>query len=147
MHPPQDEDLQRAIYESCLDVSFGRSGGCIGVVRAGMMNDVADVVSADDLISKRLTTKSQFFSSVLDGRFQDIDRGLRQELLSVDGATIVNHVGEIIAVGAILKVPAGSIGGGRMAAAKAVSDLGLGVKISEDGKLSMLKRQVISFEL
>jgi hypothetical protein len=51
----------------------------------------------------------------------------------VDGATVIDHQGSLLAVGAIVQVPGGSTGGGRLAAAKALSRLGLGVKVSQDG--------------
>ena len=69
-------------------------------------------------------------------RFQDLDRRLRQELLAIDGATLIDQEGELLAVGAILKIPGGSTGGGRLAAAIELSTLGLGVKVFQDGGIS-----------
>lgn len=65
-----------------------------------------------------------------------MDRRLRQELMAIDGATVLSHDGELLAVGAILKIPGGSTGGGRLAAAKALGKLGLGIKVSQDGGIT-----------
>jgi len=46
---------------------------------------------------------------------------------------ILSHNGDILAAGAIVRVPGGSESGARRAAAKALSSLGLGIKISADG--------------
>jgi hypothetical protein len=37
-----------------------------------------------------------------NSKFQQLDRRLRQELLAIDGATIIDHEGVVLAVGAIL---------------------------------------------
>jgi len=76
---------------------------------------------------------------MINGRFQYLDRRLRQELLALDGAMVLDHLGNVVAVGAIISVPAGSEGGGRTAAAKKGSGLGIGIKISEDGGISVYK--------
>ena len=68
--------------------------------------------------------------------FQDLDRRLRQELVAIDGATLVDHKGTILAVGAILRIDGGSAGGGRLAAAIALSKLGVGIKVSQDGGIA-----------
>ena len=73
-------------------------------------------------------------------KFHELDRTLRQELAAIDGATVVNHEGTVVAVGAILKIEGGSTGGGRTAAAKQLAMLGLGVKISQDGGISGYRR-------
>ena len=51
----------------------------------------------------------------------------------MDGATVIDSDGTIIAVGAILKIEAGSEGGGRLAAATTLSKYGVAIKISQDG--------------
>jgi hypothetical protein len=58
------------------------------------------------------------------------------ELVAIDGATVLSHRGELLAVGAILKIPGGSESGGRLAAAKAISAKGLGIKVSQDGGIT-----------
>lgn len=78
--------------------------------------------------------KAQSLRKIINGKpFHELSRRLRQELVSMDGATIVDSDGTIIAVGAIIKIEAGSEGGGRLAAATTLSKYGAAIKISQDG--------------
>lgn len=142
MQPPQNRLLREAIYQSCLDISFARSGGCIIVIRSASLDDVGEVVSEPDLIlGRNPSVKSKTIRAMVNGKFQSLDRRLRQELLSLDGAMVLDYLGNIMAAGAIISVPAGSEGGGRTAAAKKGSSLGLGIKISEDGGISVYRQE------
>jgi hypothetical protein len=136
-NPPTDSGLRTALYESCLDVSFARTGGCLSVVRGGTSDeDIAESVAAQDVIDLRESSKSRMLGDVIGGRtFQELDRRLRQELLAIDGACVLRHTGHFVTAGAIVEVPSGSTSGGRLAAAMALSHLGLGIKISEDGEI------------
>jgi hypothetical protein len=138
MSPPSNRRVREAIYESCLDVSFARSGGCIGVVNESHRGEVERLVSTGDLLLAPSTYKSQFLARVIGGnRFQSLDRRARTELLSLDGAMVLDRNGAILAVGAIIDVPSGSVGGGgRTAAAQRLSTIGLGVKVSQDGTIT-----------
>lgn len=138
MSPPVNRELREAIYESCLDVSFARSGGCIGVVNESNRERVGDLVSEDDLLSRLSIYKTRLLSRVIGGRaFQTLDRRARAELLSLDGAMVLDRYGAILAAGAIIDVPPGSVGGGgRTAAAQQLSTIGLGVKVSQDGTIA-----------
>src|SRR5206468_3254401 len=110
LSPPRDRELREAIYESCLDVSFARTGGCIGVVSEPNRDRVADFLSEDDLLSRLGTYKTRLLSRVIDGRrFQALDRRARAELLSLDGAMVLDRNGAILAAGAIIDVPSGSV--------------------------------------
>ena len=81
-------------------------------------------------------SKSANLIKIIGGRkFQELDRKLRQELIAIDGATIIDYDGNILAVGAIIKIEAGSTGGGRLAAAKTLSNYGVSMKISNDGRI------------
>lgn len=132
---PNNLEVRKAIYESCLDASFARTGACIGIVTSRNTNKWQEIVPSDaDHLWKLTSIKAKTISKIIGNKkFQELDRRLRQELLAIDGATILNHEGTVLAVGAILKIPGGSTGGGRLAAAKALSNLGLGIKISQDG--------------
>lgn len=66
-------------------------------------------------------------------KFHELNRKLREELVSMDGATIVDYDGTIIATGAIIKIEAGSKAGGRLAATKTLARYGVAIKISQDG--------------
>ena len=137
MAVPQNQNIRKAVYETALDASFARTGACLGVVRSDAMAKYRKVVVVDDQLSKVSSAKSRALSEIVNGRkFHDLDRTLRQELVAIDGATVIDHEGAVLAVGAILKIEGGSTGGGRMAAAKQLGKLGLGVKISQDGGIS-----------
>jgi hypothetical protein len=74
---------------------------------------------------------------IIRGRkFHRLDRRLRQEIVAIDGATILSNEGDVVATGAILRIGAGSVGGGRLAAAQALGALGLGIKVSQDGGIT-----------
>lgn len=136
-HPSRNPTLRTAIYESALDVSFARTGACIGAASVANVRSWKTVATAaSDYLATSTSVKAEALRRVVGGKlFQDLDRRTRQELLAIDGATILGPDGEILAVGTILKV-GGSAGGGREAAAIAVSKLGLGVKVSQDGRIS-----------
>jgi hypothetical protein len=140
MNPYGSKDLRREIYKSCLDASFARTGACIAVVAKENLPKVAKAVSAIDRIKGGSSYKSRLFSLSLDRSFDKIERPLRQELLALDGACILDYQGNILAVGAIVTVPSGSAnGGGRRAAAVALSALGVAIKVSADGPISIFK--------
>jgi DNA integrity scanning protein DisA with diadenylate cyclase activity len=73
--------------------------------------------------------------------FAELSRRQRLEMLSMDGATLIRQDGTIICAGAILRVPGGSVGGGRLAAAHAISAHGVGIKISQDGPVKAFVRE------
>jgi hypothetical protein len=142
LQPPQNRILREAIYQSCLDISFARTGGCIIVIRSGSLGEVGEIVSDFDLLGGQdPSIKARTIRAMVGGTFQSLDRRLRQELLALDGAMVLDHTGNIVAAGAIISVPAGSEGGGRTAAAKKGSVLGLGIKISEDGGITVYKEE------
>lgn len=148
INPPQDRKLREEIYQTCLDVSWARCGGCLVVVRSGAMDAVATMVSENDRLDRaQPASRKAAMLRLLGGRrFQDMDRRLRQELLAIDGATVISETGDIIAIGAILSVPSGSHGGGRHSAALRGSELGLGIKMSEDGALSIFRNGKLSYD-
>lgn len=141
------KSLRRAVYESCIDVSFGRAGGCLAVLAAGKSKRLARKVHLGDLITDQKHTRTRLVSRVTGRPFQRLDRRLRQQLLSMDGAVVLKHSGEILAAGSIIKVPSGSTGGGRTAAARALSSLGLGIKISADGPITGFQNRQEVFRL
>jgi hypothetical protein len=134
MSGPKDETLRKAVYESLLDASFSRTGACVGLVLHDAGHTWRDLVDQGDRIRAGNTVKTRALAKSINGqRFSELDRRLRAELLAIDGATVLSHLGEVLAVGAILKIPGGSTGGGRLAAARALSTYGIGIKVSQDG--------------
>jgi hypothetical protein len=137
MAVPKAEGIRQAIYETALDASFARTGACIGVIASGRGHLAEDVIAEPDLLETLQSNKSKALAKIIGGRkFQELDRTLRQELVAIDGATVLNHRGEIVSVGAILKLRGGSTNGGRTAAAKQLANLGMGVKVSQDGGIT-----------
>ncbi len=85
-------------------------------------------------LQEQKCVKAQCLRKIINGRpFHELSRKLRLELVSMDGAVVIDSEGTIIAVGAILKIEAGSEGGGRLAAATTLSKYGTAIKISQDG--------------
>jgi hypothetical protein len=130
LHPKnRNRPLHEAIYASCLDISFARTGGCLIILSAGNLGRLSDLVSDGDRIDGTPThAKSRSIKTMVGTTFQHLDRRLRQELLALDGATVLDRDGNVLAVGAIISVPAGSDGGGRRAAAMKGSEFGMGIK-------------------
>jgi hypothetical protein len=127
MGVPKEEELRRAIYETALDASFARTGACIGVIASGSIRAAEEMIVDTDWLSKGLSDKAKAVARIVNGRkFNELDRSLRLELAAIDGTTVIDHQGNVIAVGAIPKIKGGSTSGGRTAAAKHLALLGLG---------------------
>lgn len=132
------------VYLSVLDSSFSHAGGCIAIVDEKHADTVSQQCFPKDSFDndceinfeKKSVAKRLIFTGTKnEGKyyFQDLNRKLRLELLSLDGATVLDSSGKILCVGAIVKIDGGSDAGGRTAAAKALAKYGLSVKISMDG--------------
>ena len=143
MKCPQNREVRKAVMESCLDASFARTGACIGVFRRRHEKYLPKVAPmTDDHIAADCSPKNRLISMILnDRKFQDLNRNLRQELLAIDGATLLSYDGRVLAVGAILNIEGGSTGGGRLAAAKELSKYGTGIKVSQDGRIEAYYRR------
>jgi hypothetical protein len=139
--------LREAVYESCLDVSFARTGGCLAVCRQDSKAKIYQVIQNDDLITAGRKTRTKLLSRVIGMGFDQLDRRLRQELLAMDGATVLLSNGTVITAGAIVQIPGGSSGGGRRAATVELSKLGLGIKISSDGPITGFHNGIEKFSL
>lgn len=89
-----------------------------------------------DFLEQRENNKSCVLNKILGNRkFFQLYRKLRQELVEIDGATVVDYNGDIVAIGAIIKIEAGSRGGGRIAAARTLSHYGIAIEISSDSSI------------
>jgi DNA integrity scanning protein DisA with diadenylate cyclase activity len=128
--------LVDAVYTTCVDVSFSRTGGCICLVKKKSSNRYRNYVALQDIIATSTTKKAALFAHVAGKPFHEIPRAIREEIAAIDGAVVIGHDGKLLAAGAIVRVQGGSDGGGRRAAAKALSRLGLAVKVSADGGIT-----------
>lgn len=88
-------------------------------------------------INKRLLKRNVIKTLVNRTPFINLDRKLRCELISLDGACILDTNGNVCSFGAIIKNDSGSSGGGRGAATKKLSNYGIAVKISTDGYIEL----------
>ena len=154
-----DENMERileSIFASVLDVSFSHSGGIVAVVGETWPGSVLvencgnDPILApcDDLLSSAYDSeennediralKRALLKRLIAGKtFDKLDRKLRSELLGLDGACIIRCNGNVQAFGAIIRNDSGSLGGGRGAAARKLSEYGMAVKISTDGYIEV----------
>lgn len=88
-------------------------------------------------IRKRILKRKVIKGLVNNKNFTEIDRKLRGELISLDGACIIDTKGEVLSFGAIIKNDSGSSAGGRGAAARKLSRYGMAIKISTDGYIEL----------
>lgn len=150
------ECLLESIFASVLDVSFSHSGGIIAVVGTSWPGStLVDsrenkpiLAPCDDLLSSAYDVgennediralKRVILKQLIAGKpFDKLDRKLRGELLGLDGACIIGRTGKVQAFGAIIQNDSGSLGGGRGAAARKLSEYGMAVKISTDGYIEV----------
>lgn len=89
----------------------------------------------EEFLKKNNCYKAECLKQIVEGKkFHELNRKLREEIIAMDGATIIDFDGTVIAAGAILKIEAGSLGGGgRLAAAMDLAKYGIALKISQDG--------------
>ncbi|MBR4236810.1 hypothetical protein IKQ02_00075 [bacterium] len=93
-------------------------------------------ITFEEFLKLKQNIKSCLLNRLIDGRkFFMLYRKLRQELVGIDGATIIDYNGDIVAIGAIVKIEAGSTGGGRVAAARTLSHYGISIEISSDSSI------------
>ena len=135
-----DSELVKSIYSTCLDVSFARTGCCIAVADSKQRSKVVDFVNESDFLRNGGNNKSRTIRHLVNEKFQDLSRPIRQELSGIDGAVVLDHTGIILAVGAIVKIGSGSEGGGRRAAATTLAQLGIAIKVSADGGITGFRR-------
>lgn len=137
MNVPRDRDLRVSIYETCLDASFARTGACLGIIQVNDGGGWRQIIDSEDLIATGQSVRAKTLRRLIRGRnFVDLDRRTRHEISAIDGATVISHKGAVLAAGAILQIEGGSAGGGRLAAAQALGEYGLGIKVSQDGGIS-----------
>lgn len=150
-------NLLDEIYLSSLDVSFAHSGGIIACINkeniplliqpqkdgTSILNKYDNLLPSNVIptpkkfdnqeMKKRFLKRNFLLNIIKETNFLLIDRKVRSELISMDGATIIDFDGNIISIGAIIQNDSGSYGGGRGAAANKLSKFGFAIKISTDG--------------
>lgn len=108
-----------------------------------LLNDKGlDVNELKKDINKKMLKRAMIRKMLKDKfQFTEISRKLRSELVSLDGACIINCKGLVYSFGAIIQNDSGSTGGGRGAAAKKLSSSGMAIKISTDGYIEVYLEQ------
>src|SRR3989304_3582257 len=74
-------------------VSFARTGGCIAVLTREEGKSIKKFVTPDDLIAPAQKTRTKLLAAAVNKPFHSLDRRFRQELLAMDGATVLTHKG------------------------------------------------------
>lgn len=129
----------KAIYCTLLDVSFSHAGGCLAIVIPGIeANEISKIIkdrfdlsitgNFPEGVSEESKEKIEVLKYLLANdnlirSFFDIEKPLRKEILSLDGATVVSLDGSFYCAGSIVAVPGGSSGGGRTAGPEGSSKL------------------------
>lgn len=149
------ERLLESIFASVLDVSFSHTGGIVAVVGNTWPGSTAEensqkpiLAPCDDLLSDEYdkeakekdvrALKRELLKQLIAAKsFDRLDRKLRCELLGLDGACILKCNGQVQSFGAIIQNDSGSLGGGRGAAARKLSEYGMAVKVSTDGYIEV----------
>lgn len=136
------KDARMALYLTALDMAFMKKGGCLGYLkntsRQKLISNRNRILDKKYLLfSASEDSKTKTLSNLLKNqKFSNLPRIHRLELLAMDGAMIIDHNQEFVAVGALLGIKndvTDSSYGGRNAAARTLGRLGLGIKISTDG--------------
>ena len=151
-----DLQLIRQIFLCCINVSFSHVGGGIVIVDDDLeKNNLKKYVDKYDLLNHRFRKNMKEIDAVKMERhivlkklinernFKEINETERTAYLGIDGATIINTEGRILAVGAILNGVSESSSGARTAALKGITNVEknhcIAIKISEDGYIAVYK--------
>ncbi len=129
-------NILKSVYETCLDISFGRHGGCIAIAQTGKDHILNDCLPLSERLSSQQNDRTRVLHHCIGANFSKLPRLTRLAIASADGAVVLDQSGNLIAAGSIVKVKGGSESGGRRAAAVALSRTGLAIKISADGGIT-----------
>jgi hypothetical protein len=142
--------LAERLFLTALDLADAREGALFVVARDPAAASAALLAPADrlDETSGDLPAARQEMLSLLRTRsIMDIDPAVLEALASIDGATMVDGTGRLLAAGAILRhptMPGGqAVEGARTTAAMAACRFGPVLKVSEDGVVTFYDREKI----
>ncbi|MBL8140001.1 MAG: hypothetical protein JNM38_02735 [Acidobacteria bacterium] len=144
--------VAQRLFQTALDLSDARQGALFVVLR-NPINAIAELVAPADVLrtnpSRDATgavSRRDFMYLLTARSVIDIDESVLVALASMDGATVTDREGRLMAVGAILRHPATELSGtqaaegARSTAALAASRFGPVLKVSEDGNISCFDR-------
>lgn len=152
-----DEPLAARIFQTARDLSDAREGALFVVVREA---DVAvpQLVPPADRLDVPIREPNgdgpeepsrRHLLHLLERRtITDLDPSVFMGLAALDGATVTDRSGRLLAAGAILRHPpsehldaGGGVEGARTTAAMAASQFGPVLKVSEDGVITFFDRE------
>ena len=142
-----DDAVAMRIFQTARDLSDSREGALFLVARNPGHAVPQLVAPADrldlpiDAVARAGGPSRRDLLHLLEGRrITDLDPSVLATLSSLDGATVTDREGRLLAAGAILRHPAsehleaeGAVEGARTTAAMAASQFGPVLKVSEDG--------------
>lgn len=165
-------DQIEKLYSYVLNLSFAKTGGCIAIVDQKQLSKFKEKFNTHNWFDNLLTTQNEiddnmkkieesqkkFYEYKLLKRnmieqliccanFYDLDERLILELSSMDGATIIDKDGNLIAVSSIVDLTERGEGGGRSAATKTLSTYGIAIKVSTDGYFEIYNNKNIVYTL
>ena len=150
-----NEPLALRLFQTALDLADARDGALFVVVR-DPASFVSMVAAADRLDipmpepgGAATPLSRRDLLHLLEGRTAtDLDASVLKALASLDGATVFDRTGRLLAAGAILRHPpvdeasdSSAIEGARTTAAIAASRFGPVLKVSEDGAITYFDRE------
>jgi len=154
-----DEALAARIFQTARDLSEAREGALFVVVREPELAVPQLVAPTDrlDLPIREPDSKTdgseepsrRHLLHLLERRaITDLDPSVFMGLAALDGATVTDRSGRLLAAGAILRHPpsehldaGGGVEGARTTAAMAASQFGPVLKVSEDGIITFYDRE------
>lgn len=141
--PKWTKNLKEAMYQTALDTSFTKTGAILAMLFYDEKKEEIESIIGEDKLINNCCNPSVKINTIRNlikkkngdlYKFQELNRSLRAELASMDGALVFTTTGEILAIGAIInQVDKGqNNGGGRSAATKMLAKYGIAMKISND---------------
>ena len=146
--------LAERLFQTALDLADARQGALFVLLRdpqqaVGQLIAPADRLdSMAEPVSGRTSPSRRDLMYLLANRTAlDMDRTVLEALATIDGATVVDRDGRLLAVGSILMHPSIPpeviVEGARTTAAIAAAQYGPVLKISEDGAITFYDREKI----
>jgi hypothetical protein len=145
--------LAERLFQTALDLADSREGALFVVLRDAASALSQLVAPADQLDAVRHTggdvpTRGQLMHMLRGRNISELDPAVLAGLARTDGATVMDHTGRLLAVGAILlhtepPEPHSNLAveGARTTAAMAAGRLGAVLKVSEDGLITFYDHQ------
>lgn len=161
------------MYCNVLNIAFSKTGGCLSIIEDNQlqtfkkqfvinnwfdfltnseedkrildhhMNSLSD---DDKYVYKLKVEKNTIIKKLLNNEtLFNMDLRLLLELLSMDGATIIDSLGNICAISSIVDLSDRDSGGGRAAATKSLSNYGIAIKVSTDGYFEVYYKKHIIY--